>query len=218
MFIDISNPARPFDICKKWSDCVGEEFFNQGAEEKKRSLPISPNMDRESSNQIKTQIGFAGVIVRPFFECLAALFPKIQIFITLLEDNARNWNNLLKLEENEKSDDQPKQLLNPQLQKKGGNRKVSIAAGTVEISDSAIERMNGLRARLCPLQNKKKLSTSSEPEPSREPQSPIASNWKQIRTRQSIESSVVKKKTTVDLSTDLSITQSLTQKKRSMGG
>jgi hypothetical protein len=27
---DISNPTKPFDICKKWSDLLLEEFFAQG--------------------------------------------------------------------------------------------------------------------------------------------------------------------------------------------
>lgn len=55
---DISNPVRPWDLCKSWSDMVVEEFFNQGDLEKKQNLAITPNMDRESSNQIQIALDF----------------------------------------------------------------------------------------------------------------------------------------------------------------
>lgn len=43
---DLSNPTKPFPLVKKWAHRIHQEFFWQGDEERKRGLPISPNMDR----------------------------------------------------------------------------------------------------------------------------------------------------------------------------
>jgi hypothetical protein len=38
---DISNPAKNWDICFKWTNLLFVEFFNQGDKEKDLDLPIS---------------------------------------------------------------------------------------------------------------------------------------------------------------------------------
>lgn len=43
---DISNAAKPFEICRKWTDLLFVEFFHQGDLEKEKGLPISMFMDR----------------------------------------------------------------------------------------------------------------------------------------------------------------------------
>jgi hypothetical protein len=47
---DVSNPARQWDQCKKWTDLVLEEFWNQGDLEKKEGLPVSFLCDRLTTN------------------------------------------------------------------------------------------------------------------------------------------------------------------------
>lgn len=47
---DISNAAKPFEICQKWTDLLFVEFFHQGDLEKQKNLSISMFMDRRTTN------------------------------------------------------------------------------------------------------------------------------------------------------------------------
>lgn len=38
---DISNPTKPFNLCKIWCDLLFVEFFAQGDLEKSHSFPVS---------------------------------------------------------------------------------------------------------------------------------------------------------------------------------
>ncbi len=40
-FADISNPAKPWAICKDWTDLLYVEFFAQGDLEKQHNFPVS---------------------------------------------------------------------------------------------------------------------------------------------------------------------------------
>jgi len=84
---DISNPCRPWDLCKKWSDMVVEEFFLQGDLEKLNGLPQSPNMDRDVHNQPSISTGFIDFLVKPFFEAIAVLLPETSRFLEPLAEN-----------------------------------------------------------------------------------------------------------------------------------
>ncbi|KAH3744526.1 3'5'-cyclic nucleotide phosphodiesterase [Pelomyxa schiedti] len=89
---DISNASRPFEIMAKWSTKVIEEFFLQGDEERSLSLPISPFMDRENSNPIKSQQGFISFIVKPLYEAIAKFAPEVVALpLKHLEDNLKFW-------------------------------------------------------------------------------------------------------------------------------
>ena len=50
---DISNPAKRFDICRKWTELLYVEFFMQGDMERDRGMPISYLMDRSTTNLAK---------------------------------------------------------------------------------------------------------------------------------------------------------------------
>ena len=54
---DISNPCRPWDVSKKWSQKVCEEFFRQGDYERQLNLPVTPVCDRQSISVPKIQAG-----------------------------------------------------------------------------------------------------------------------------------------------------------------
>ena len=119
--LDISNPARPFSISQQWSEAVQKEFFSQGDLEKQQNLPVSPNMDRDSQSTQST-IDFGELIVRPFFETLSLLFPKFeQLVDNVKKNNARLLHS---------------QLMPNDHQKFAAivNRKVSMAAGMIDIS------------------------------------------------------------------------------------
>ncbi|KAL2917309.1 hypothetical protein HK105_202973 [Polyrhizophydium stewartii] len=92
---DISNPARPFKLCQKWSAQVTQEFFYQGDLERKNGLPITPNMDRDTTHQAQIQTAFTDFIVRPYFETLAEVFPRMVSFADIIHENSRQWETML---------------------------------------------------------------------------------------------------------------------------
>lgn len=67
---DVSPPTRNFDIVKKWTFLLFEEFFIQGDIEKAQGLPVSFLCDREITNVTKNQPGFLNFIVIPLFKSI----------------------------------------------------------------------------------------------------------------------------------------------------
>jgi len=65
---DVSNPLKPWGLCVRWAAMVMTEFFAQGDKEGDMSVPVSPFMDRETTNIAKCQVGFVGFLLKPFFE------------------------------------------------------------------------------------------------------------------------------------------------------
>uniref|UniRef100_A0A8D8SCE0 Phosphodiesterase n=2 Tax=Cacopsylla melanoneura TaxID=428564 RepID=A0A8D8SCE0_9HEMI len=65
---DISNPCRPWEVSKKWSQKVCEEFFRQGDYERQLNLPVTSLCDRYSTSIPKIQTGFFKFVVFPLFE------------------------------------------------------------------------------------------------------------------------------------------------------
>lgn len=92
---DISNPARPWLLSKKWSDLVVQEFFEQGDQEKAESLPVSMNCDRNTTAQDELSMNFTDFIVAPFFFSLTKLFPKLLPACKHLQQNRDQWNDQL---------------------------------------------------------------------------------------------------------------------------
>lgn len=92
---DISNPAKPWELSKKWSDLVIEEFFLQGDREKKEGLPVSMNCDRDITFQDELSLNFTDFIVAPFFFSLNRLMPKLNYICRILGDNRDKWNLIL---------------------------------------------------------------------------------------------------------------------------
>ncbi|CAH2035976.1 unnamed protein product, partial [Iphiclides podalirius] len=62
---DISNPCRPWEISRKWSLKVCEEFFRQGDFERKLNLPVTALCDRHNNSIPKIQTGFFKFVVTP---------------------------------------------------------------------------------------------------------------------------------------------------------
>lgn len=62
---DISNPCRPWDISKKWSLKVCEEFYRQGDFERQLNLPVTSLCDRQTTTVPKIQTGFFKFVVTP---------------------------------------------------------------------------------------------------------------------------------------------------------
>lgn len=89
---DVSNPSRPWDICKIWADKVMTEFFIQGDKERELGLPISHLCDRYTVNIPKSQIGFMDLFIEPTFNALLLVLPKTEKNLETLHHNKKMWS------------------------------------------------------------------------------------------------------------------------------
>ncbi|XP_060927622.1 cAMP-specific 3',5'-cyclic phosphodiesterase 4D [Limanda limanda] len=88
---DLSNPTKPLQLYKQWTDRIMEEFFCQGDRERERGMDISPMCDKHNASVEKSQVGFIDYIVHPLWETWADLVhPDAQDILDTLEDN-REW-------------------------------------------------------------------------------------------------------------------------------
>ncbi|XP_057177188.1 cAMP-specific 3',5'-cyclic phosphodiesterase 4D-like isoform X2 [Triplophysa rosa] len=88
---DLSNPTKPLQLYKQWTDRIMEEFFSQGDRERERGMEISPMCDKHNASVEKSQVGFIDYIVHPLWETWADLVhPDAQDILDTLEEN-REW-------------------------------------------------------------------------------------------------------------------------------
>jgi hypothetical protein len=88
---DISNPSKPWNLCRRWAGLVLKEFWIQGDQERVRGLEISYMMDRFTVNVAKSQVGFIDVIVKPIFFALREITQKFEDSCVLLTANREKW-------------------------------------------------------------------------------------------------------------------------------
>eukprot|EP00128_Syssomonas_multiformis_P010928 Colp12_sorted_trinity150504_noHs@31856 len=94
---DVSNPAKPRNLCLKWTELIMEEFFRQGDEEARRGIPVSMFMDRMTTNVPKCQVGFIEFIVGPMYDVWLRLFDEEDQHVKVrdcLNSNAEYWRSL----------------------------------------------------------------------------------------------------------------------------
>uniref|UniRef100_A0A3P9P5M2 Phosphodiesterase n=1 Tax=Poecilia reticulata TaxID=8081 RepID=A0A3P9P5M2_POERE len=88
---DLSNPTKPLELYRKWTDRIMVEFFTQGDRERDKGMEISPMCDKHNASIEKSQVGFIDYIVHPLWETWADLVhPDAQDILDTLEDN-REW-------------------------------------------------------------------------------------------------------------------------------
>ncbi|XP_032382801.1 cAMP-specific 3',5'-cyclic phosphodiesterase 4D isoform X3 [Etheostoma spectabile] len=88
---DLSNPTKPLEIYRQWTDRIMVEFFTQGDRERDKGMEISPMCDKHNASIEKSQVGFIDYIVHPLWETWADLVhPDAQDILDTLEDN-REW-------------------------------------------------------------------------------------------------------------------------------
>ncbi|XP_061694989.1 cAMP-specific 3',5'-cyclic phosphodiesterase 4C-like isoform X2 [Syngnathoides biaculeatus] len=88
---DLSNPTKPLDLYRQWTDRIMDEFFQQGDRERERGMEVSPMCDKHTASVERTQVGFIDYVVHPLWETWADLVhPDAQDILDTLEDN-RNW-------------------------------------------------------------------------------------------------------------------------------
>ncbi|XP_024909403.1 cAMP-specific 3',5'-cyclic phosphodiesterase 4D isoform X4 [Cynoglossus semilaevis] len=88
---DLSNPTKPLELYRQWTDRITVEFFTQGDRERDKGMEISAMCDKHNASIEKNQVGFIDFIVHPLWETWADLVhPDAQDILDTLEDN-REW-------------------------------------------------------------------------------------------------------------------------------
>ncbi|XP_061871143.1 cAMP-specific 3',5'-cyclic phosphodiesterase 4C [Colius striatus] len=88
---DLSNPTKPLELYRQWTDRIMVEFFCQGDREREKGMEISPMCDKHTASVEKSQVGFIDFIAHPLWETWADLVhPDAQELLDTLEDN-REW-------------------------------------------------------------------------------------------------------------------------------
>ncbi|KAM6369247.1 3',5'-cyclic-AMP phosphodiesterase 4C isoform 2-T2 [Pluvialis apricaria] len=88
---DLSNPTKPLELYRQWTDRIMVEFFRQGDREREKGMEISPMCDKHTASVEKSQVGFIDFIAHPLWETWADLVhPDAQEVLDTLEDN-REW-------------------------------------------------------------------------------------------------------------------------------
>merc|ERR1712203_1086916 len=90
-FSDISNPTKPFHICKAWAWNIVDEFFLQGDKEKELGITVQPLNDREKVNKPYSQVGFIEFFVAPFSFATVRLLPSLIHRTDQLMSNLHSW-------------------------------------------------------------------------------------------------------------------------------
>ncbi|XP_020286140.1 uncharacterized protein LOC109855871 isoform X2 [Pseudomyrmex gracilis] len=109
---DISNPCRPWDISKKWSYKVCEEFFRQGDYERRLNLPVTPLCDRHTTSIPKIQAGFFKHVVTPLYvEWHRFLGDGLSTsLMEYLKANQKKWETLINQEAAEETETEISEL------------------------------------------------------------------------------------------------------------
>lgn len=96
---DVGNPTLKFDLAKKWSYCIIDEFAEQVSSEIKMGLPITEfmqiagNLEKIRNNQT----GFIDFLVLPLFKAIDVHFPQLKEYTSTAEANREIWRSLTTL-------------------------------------------------------------------------------------------------------------------------
>lgn len=135
---DISNPCRPWDISKKWSLKVCEEFFRQGDFERQLNLPVTSLCDRQSTTVPKIQVGFFKFVVTPLMAEWHR-FLKTDLSYRMmrhLKYNEKQWDSRLQAElaEETRTEISEAEVLEEELDEPNGEEdQRSVFAGSPEM-------------------------------------------------------------------------------------
>jgi len=91
---DISNPAKPFRICRVWAWKCLEEMFAQGDTEKELGVPVQSLNDRDKVNRPYSQVGFIEFLVAPLAFAMVKVLPPFEVCVGQLVDNLKRWQEM----------------------------------------------------------------------------------------------------------------------------
>jgi len=89
---DLSNPMKPFRICRLWAYQVQEEFFLQGDKEKSLGIPVHALNDRDKVNKAYAQISFIEFLVSPMLVAACKVVAPLERFGDQMLQNAKGWH------------------------------------------------------------------------------------------------------------------------------
>merc|ERR1719498_1356477 len=107
---DVSNPCKPWRVCKAWALRVLEEFFVQGDREKELGIPVQMLNDRNKVQKPSSQVGFVEFIVSPLIAGQVKLFPAVCELGVNLDHNLQNWERIWLSEARPPSDEEVAKL------------------------------------------------------------------------------------------------------------
>merc|ERR550537_2114444 len=90
-FSDISNPTKPFEICKAWAWAIVAEFFLQGDKEKELGITVQPLNDRDKVNKPYSQVCFIEFFAAPLLSAVNRLVPPMEATANQLFQNMETW-------------------------------------------------------------------------------------------------------------------------------
>lgn len=53
---DLSNPTKPLELYRQWTDRIMIEYFTQGDRERDKGMEISPMCDKHTASVEKSQV------------------------------------------------------------------------------------------------------------------------------------------------------------------
>lgn len=141
---DISNPCRPWEVSRKWSQKVCEEFFRQGDYERQLNLPVTSLCDRHSTSVPKIQAGFFRFVVAPLFEEWHRFLGTglSDSMMAHLKGNQAKWESLLQQELAEETKTEISEA--EEIPEEEVSLQVSLAPRTVEEEENGDLRRGSL--------------------------------------------------------------------------
>eukprot|EP00033_Pygsuia_biforma_P002526 GCRY01002797.1.p1 GENE.GCRY01002797.1~~GCRY01002797.1.p1 ORF type:complete len:699 (+),score=192.80 GCRY01002797.1:357-2453(+) len=90
---DVGHVFKANSVTVEWTKRINMEFFAQGDDEKRLSLPVSPFCDRTNKNIPKSQIGFLQYVVHPLLK-LWAEYTSNSDLLVYFDENLTYWKIL----------------------------------------------------------------------------------------------------------------------------
>ncbi|CAH3174151.1 unnamed protein product [Porites evermanni] len=139
---DLSNPAKPLPLYRKWVDRLMEEFFRQGDRERDiDGMEISPMMDRHNASIEKSQVVFIDFVIQPLWETWGDLVhPDATEILERIEDNRYWYNAQVPKQEQERKPGEQSSSGREKRVSWQGTRKEAIDQSEPETSDDDSER------------------------------------------------------------------------------
>jgi len=93
---DISNPIKPWFICKRFADAIAKEFRAQVEFEKEANVPCTPHMlGLDTRGQAKMELGFIDVFTLPAMEALNQVLSHMNPCFENMDQNRVFWQGIL---------------------------------------------------------------------------------------------------------------------------
>jgi hypothetical protein len=96
---DLANSVLRFDLYRKWTHLVVQEFYDQSLAEKKLGLPTLPHMCNPPDDEkalANLQLHFIDYVVAPLWAIMRDLFPDLAARYDQLEINRMEWRRMQK--------------------------------------------------------------------------------------------------------------------------